>query len=155
MRNTFYSNQAPLGPRPFYEKPAILRRLTAPPPSKGRGLWQYGVQHWRRNCNFCKAGSLHRWQSCIGLPSRAKLALRRTAMEQHCHSYPRTPFAASRRSPQGETRKLEALSFCLLDRNRAGRSPEDRPENEKCFILKSGPMGPRLFYEKPALSSGA
>ena len=67
------------------------------------------------------AGSFLRWQSCIGLPSRAKLALRRAAMEQHYHSYPSTPFASSRRSPQGETRNLEALSFCLPDRNGAAR----------------------------------
>ena len=32
------------------------------------------------------SGSFRRWQFCIGLPSRAKLALRRAAMEQHCHS---------------------------------------------------------------------
>ena len=32
------------------------------------------------------AGSFLRWQSCIGLPSQAKLARLRAAMEQHCHS---------------------------------------------------------------------
>jgi len=53
------------------------------------------------------------------------LALCRAAMEQHCHSYPRTPFAASRRSPQGETRNLEGPSFYLPGRNGAGRSPEE------------------------------
>ena len=44
-------------------------------------------------------GSFLRWQSCIGLPSQAKLAL----------SLP-----------------IKGPSFCLPDRNGAGRSPEDR-----------------------------
>ena len=39
--------QAPLGPWIFYENPAILRRLTAPPPSRGRGLMLFVMQHWQ------------------------------------------------------------------------------------------------------------
>ena len=39
-------------------------------------IYEIGKLWYARN-----AGSFLRWQSCIGLPSRAKLALRRTAME--------------------------------------------------------------------------
>ena len=38
--------------------------------------------------------------------------------------------------PQGETRKLEALSFYLPDRNGAGRSPEDRAERTDAAIFR-------------------
>ena len=56
----FILKSGPMGPRLFYEKPAILRRLTATPPSRGRGLWHFGVQHWRHNCNFRNVGSFLR-----------------------------------------------------------------------------------------------
>ena len=49
------------------------------------------------------SGSFPRWQSCIGLPSRAKLAL----------SLP-----------------IKGPSFCLPDRNGAGQSPENRSETQ-------------------------
>ena len=58
------------------------------------------------------AGSFLRWQSCIGLPSRAQLA----------HSLP-----------------IKGPSFCLPDRDGAGRSPEDRSEN-----LRKRPDAPIL-----------
>ena len=97
------------------------------------------------------AGSFLRWQSCIGLPSRAKLALHRAAMEQHYHSYPSTPFASSRRSPQGETRNLEALSFCLPDRDGAGRSPE---EHRKFIGRIDAPILRRLTAPPPSWGRG-
>ena len=34
------------------------------------------------------------------------------SLECHWHIYPRTPFATTWRSPQGDTRKIEALFFC-------------------------------------------
>ena len=108
------------------------------------------------------SGPFHRWQSCIGLPSRAKLALRRAAMAYHYYSYPRTPFAASRRSPQGETRNLESPSFCLPDRNGAPRSGGDRPLRRKGaarrrFLRMSHirPLRGLGFSAKSLLSSGA
>ena len=51
--------------------------------------------HWPHSIER-NAGSFPRWQFCIGLPSWAKLALRRAAMEQHYHFYPRTPYGPSR-----------------------------------------------------------
>ena len=66
------------------------------------------------------------------LPSQSNLVLRRTIIECYLYAYPRTPFAASRRSPQGETRNLESPSFCLPDRNGAGRSPEEH----RIFLAK-------------------
>ena len=105
--------------------------------------------HWPHSIER-NAGSFLRWQSCIGLPSRVKLALRRAAMEQHCHSYPRTPYVVRHRkegpfmgrlranlsalgnplqdfhSLKGQRELRGAPSFCLPDRDGAGRSPEDR-----------------------------
>ena len=60
--------------------------------------------HWPHSIEL-NAGSFLRWQSCIGLPSRAKLAL----------SLP-----------------IKGLSLYLPDRDGAGRSPEDRAK--KIFL---------------------
>lgn len=48
--------------------------------------WCAVMQHWRHRRKARNAGFFHRWQSCIGMPSRAKLALHRIVMEQHHHS---------------------------------------------------------------------
>ena len=64
--------------------------------------------------NSVTSGSFLRWQSCIGLPSRAKLAL----------SLP-----------------IKGPSFCLSDRNGAGRSPE---EHRKILKRTDGPILRRL-----------
>ena len=73
----------------------------------------------------CNVGSFLRWQSCIGLPSRAKLAL----------SLP-----------------IKGPSFCLPDRNGAGRSPEDR----SVFFQKrtDAPILRRLTAPPPSSGRG-
>ena len=47
----------------------------------------------------------------IALRSGGRRLAVRTAMEHHIGALPRTPFASSRRSPQGETRKYVALDI--------------------------------------------
>ena len=54
--------------------------------------------------------------------------------------------------PQGETRKLEALSFYLPDRNGAGRSPEEHRKFEK---RTDAPILRRLTAAPPFLWKGA
>ena len=52
---------------------------------------------------------------CASLLSGGRRLAVRTAMEHPIGTtLPRTPFASSRRSPQGETRKLEVLSYGRL-----------------------------------------
>ena len=59
-------------------------------------------------------------------------------------------------SPQGETRNLETPSFCLPDRDGAGRSPEDRFENSARDLtpLSSVACGATSFLWKEAINCG-
>ena len=120
----------------FYHKRRLTQIKWHPPPAAKR------------------QGSFLRWQSCIGLPSRAKLARRRESKEHHYHSSPRTPFAASRRFPQGKTRNSKSHSFCLPDRDGAGRSPEEhRKDSAKDLTpLFSGAFSATSFLRKEALA---
>jgi hypothetical protein len=70
------------------------------------------------------AGSFLRWQSCIGLPSRAKLAL---------------------------SLSIKGPSFCLPDRDGAGRSPE---EHRKSAKRPDAPILRRLTAPPPLPEEG-
>ena len=88
-------------------------------------------------CKGRNAGSFLRWQSCIGLPSRAKLALRRAAMEQHYHSYARTPFASSRRSPRWEASHVIFGSLLLSNKSRSLATSRGNEKFRKAFLLSA------------------
>jgi hypothetical protein len=73
-----------------------------------------------------------------------RLSAVRMAMECHDDASPRTPFAAPRRSPQGETRILAALCFERLMRPKAERRVK--------FPLrgKGGALAPKgVHFQRP------
>ena len=103
-------------------------------------------------CKGRNAGSFLRWQSCIGLPSRAKLALRRAAMEQHYHSYARTPFASSRRSPRWEASHVIFGSLLLSNKSRSLATSRVMPLSQGRFSFKEQ-IVPRTWQSNSLFSS--
>ena len=57
--------------------------------------------------DLCVAGAPANHVRCASLRSGGRRLAVRTAMEHPIGTLPRTPFASSRRSPQGETRSME------------------------------------------------
>ena len=84
-------------------------------------------------------GSFPRWQSFIGLPSRAKLALRRAAMEQHCHSYPRTPYVVRHRKEGPFMGRLRANLSALGNPMQDFHSLKWQRELRIAFLLPARP----------------
>ena len=94
--------------------------------------------HWPHSIER-NAGSFLRWQSCIGLPSRVKLALRRVAMEKHCHSYPRTPYVVRNRKEGPFMGRLRANLSALGNPMQDFHSLKGQRELRIAFLLSARP----------------